>query len=433
MLVKNRDGHIIKVEGNPRHPVNGGGLWGKLCPRGQASVQGIYNPDRYAQPMARDAGGKMRPVSWEEAFKRAAAGLKAAGQKGVVFMSHLMTGTEGDLARWWADRLGGQYVVYEPFAYESLKKANQAVFGTDRIPNYRIDRADFLLSFGADFLETWISNVQFTRQFAAFHEPKQKQKNLFVYVGPRLSMTAANADYWVSVPVGGQRWVALGILNVLARQGRTSIQGAMPADISAFTPQIVEERTGVKADLLTKLAQHFSGAQRPLALTEGMSLSDPDAYETAVAANILCGVKPGSRQLLDFSNPVSLSDVAPGSDITALADRMAAGGVGAVVLYHVNPVYNLPASRGIEKALAKVPTVICLSSFPDETSQSASLVMPSDTFLESWGDYSPQANVTGLLQPAMGRLFNTMPLGDILLTPRKGSCGAGDISRKRLL
>ena len=42
ILAKNRDGRVIKVEGNPLHPVN----TGKLCVRGQASVQGVYNPDR---------------------------------------------------------------------------------------------------------------------------------------------------------------------------------------------------------------------------------------------------------------------------------------------------------------------------------------------------------------------------------------------------
>ena len=56
MLVKNRDGHIIKVEGNPGQPVN----TGRLCPRGQASVQGLYNPDRYRGPMSRNGSGSVR-------------------------------------------------------------------------------------------------------------------------------------------------------------------------------------------------------------------------------------------------------------------------------------------------------------------------------------------------------------------------------------
>ena len=75
------------------------------------------------------------------------------------------------------DTLGGEHIVYEPFAYEPLRKANQIVFGKNGLPTYHIDQADFLLSFGANFLETWISNVQFARQFASFHEPRDEGRH----------------------------------------------------------------------------------------------------------------------------------------------------------------------------------------------------------------------------------------------------------------
>ncbi|HUJ68057.1 MAG TPA: molybdopterin-dependent oxidoreductase, partial [Syntrophorhabdales bacterium] len=427
ILVKNRDGHVIKVEGNPQHPVN----TGRLCPRGQASVQGLYNPDRYRQPMARDGRGGLVPVSWEEAVKRAAAGLKGGEEKKTVFMSPLMTGTEEDLARRWSQAVGAEYIVYEPFAYEPLRQANQVVFGSTSIANYRIDEADFLISFGADFLETWLSNVQFTRQFSAFHEPKQSQKNLFIHVGPRLSLTAANADHWIPVPVGGERYVACGLLAMLLRQGKIGAEGAgVPEGISAFTPEVVEARTGVKANVLAALASSFSRARRPLAIAQGMAISDPKAVETAIAANLLCASTPASRELLDFSNALSIGKAAPASELKALKESMAAGSVGALVLYHTNPVYNLPASWEFEKALAKVPLKISLSSFPDETTERANLIMPSATFLESWGDYTPQAKVTGLLQPAMGRFFDTRPMGDILLAMGKAVSGQARFPEK---
>src|SRR5512143_1291670 len=63
MLAKNRDGRIIKVEGNPNHPVN----QGRLCARGQASVQGLYNPDRFREPLWRNSLGILEPVSWDQA------------------------------------------------------------------------------------------------------------------------------------------------------------------------------------------------------------------------------------------------------------------------------------------------------------------------------------------------------------------------------
>ncbi len=430
MLAKNRDGHVIKVEGNPRHPVN----TGRLCARGQASVQGLYNPDRFRQPMLKDATGRLQPVSWDQAMKRAIDAIGKAGQKRVVFMSHLMTGSEAGLARRWADAVNGQYVVYEPYAYEALRKANRIVFGADRIPDYRIDLSDLLISFGANFLETWVSNVRFTRQFSVFHEPKQDRKNLFIYVGPRLSLTAANADHFIPVPPGGERYVALGLLNLLVSQGLSSGMTGMkvPADISAFTPGVVEARAGVQPDTLKKIAQHFLRARRPLALAEGMGFQDMSALETAVAANLLCTLSPGSRDLLDFGNFMSLGEIAPASDIKRLTDDMANGRIGAMILYRANPVYSLPAAWGFETALSRVPVVISLSSFPDETTARASLVMPSSTFLESWGDYSPQAKVTGLLQPAMGTFFDTRQLGDILLALGKAMAGQEKFPEKDL-
>ena len=233
ILVKNRDGHIIKVEGNPGQPIN----TGRLCPRGQASVQGLYNPDRYNSPMMKNPDGSLGQVSWEAAEDAAAEGLSAAGRKGtVVFMSHLMTGAEEDLAvRLMGDASAGSISCTSLSPTNRYARRTEIVFGRNGLPTYHIDQADFLLSFGANFLETWISNVQFARQFASFHAPGDEGKHLFVYVGPRLSMTAANADHWVAVPVGGESCVALGLLRLLLQE-RPFLSRAAAASLPAFRP-----------------------------------------------------------------------------------------------------------------------------------------------------------------------------------------------------
>ncbi len=69
VLIETRDGRVIKLEGNPAHPLSRGAL----CARGQAAPQGLYNPDRYRQPMMR-RGTALQPVTWDEA-------LKALGQQ----------------------------------------------------------------------------------------------------------------------------------------------------------------------------------------------------------------------------------------------------------------------------------------------------------------------------------------------------------------
>ena len=56
LIGETRDGRAIKLEGNPDHPLN----HGALCARGQASLQGLYNPDRFRGPMAKDGGAWTR-------------------------------------------------------------------------------------------------------------------------------------------------------------------------------------------------------------------------------------------------------------------------------------------------------------------------------------------------------------------------------------
>ena len=171
MLAKNREGRIVKVEGNPAHPVSGG----KLCMRGQASLHGLYNPDRYPGPMLRNAAGGLDHITWERGEEILATKLSEALRKGdggrIVVMTDLITGSLHDLTGLWLNEMGQRngHIIYEPWSYEPLKKANQVVFGRDAIPTYRFDELDFLISFNAGFLETWISNLEFARQYGSFH------------------------------------------------------------------------------------------------------------------------------------------------------------------------------------------------------------------------------------------------------------------------
>lgn len=421
MLAKNRDGRVIKVEGNPVHPINEG----KLCARGQASVQGIYNPDRYRTPLRRLSGCKFAPIHWDEAEKSVLNALTSAIRQGrggrVVFLTDLTTGAEKEMIRRFLGAAGsGRHIMYEPFAYEALRQANSDVFGIDAIPRYRLSAADFLISFGANFLETWISNVQYAREFAAFRDPARGNHH-FVYVGPRLSVTGANADRWISVPVGGEPFLALGLLRALLHSGYASAltkedAARISVAVADFTPELVESRTGVKRETLDSLAEMFSRAKRPLVLAEGMGYQGLRPSETAVAANLLCSLVPASSEMTDFSSRSALSECSRAKDIKALTDRVRAGEVDILFILRANPVFHLPPQWAFMDALKSVPLVVSFSSFPDETAQAAHLILPTHTFLESWGDFSPRTDVRSLMQPVTGPIFDTRPLGDILLS-----------------
>ncbi|OPY65177.1 MAG: Tetrathionate reductase subunit B precursor [Syntrophorhabdaceae bacterium PtaU1.Bin034] len=421
MLAKTRDGRVIKAEGNPLHPINAG----KLCARGQASVQGVYNPDRYRAPSRRGPDGSLTPVSWEDAEREVSEALKGAiawGKQGrVVFLTDLVTGSEAALIRrFLAAADSSSHLMYEPLHYEAIRAANRETFGSGTIPTYHIDHADFLITLSADFLETWVSNVQFTRQFTKFREVVKGERKRFVYVGPRLSLTAANADEWIPVPPGSQSIVALGLVrNLLERNQGSGLSDAVRAEIrdrvSGFTPDFVAARTGIGKQTMDRITARFMAAKRPLVLAEGTGYQDLFPLDTARAANVLNALVPASLDTIDFARPLALSRASTSSDIKSLIEQMAAGAVDVLFVSRANPVYHLPLSRGFAHAVKHVPLVVSFSSFPDETGQFAHLILPTHTFFESWGDFEPASGIKCLLQPVTGSLFNTRPLGDILL------------------
>jgi anaerobic selenocysteine-containing dehydrogenase/Fe-S-cluster-containing dehydrogenase component len=431
LLAKNRDGHIIKVEGNPLHPVSGG----KLCPRGQASLHGLYNPDRFPGPLKKEPGGKFTSISWEEGEGLLVQRLNDALQKGrgdrVVFMTDLVAGTLQDLIGIWLEDVGSSenHLIYEPFSYEPLREANRIVFGVGALPRYRIDRADFLISFNAGFLETWLSNVDYARQFSSFHAVSEGGRQPFVFVGPRLSMTANNADLWIAVTPGHEYLVALAMLRIILDEGLVPTDDPgrreiLKALVAPWPLAKITGQTGLNPQVLRETAHRFAKARRPLALAEGFSSFCPNATETAVAANLLCSMNRGTLETIDFASTSAYGDAARTSAIKGLTERMKRGEVEVLLISGANPAFSLPTSWEFQKCLESVPTVVSFSSATDETSALAHLILPSHTPLESWGDYSPRRGVYGLLQPVMGSLFKSKPLGDVLLSTGRSLKGA---------
>jgi len=422
VLAKNREGRVIKVEGNPLHPVN----QGKLCARGQAAVQGIYNPDRIRGPMRKNSRGQFEPISWEQAealFVEKLQQLKKTGTGSqAVFLTSLITGSLRDLTiRWLSDIGSEKFLTYEPLAHEPLRKANQTVFDIDAIPAYRIDKADFLISFGADFLETWISPVEYARQFALFHEPRDSGKNSFVFVGPRQSLTAASADRWAGVPPGTEYLVALGMLRIILEKKLCAAlpsahAAALLAAVNGFSLETITATTGIDREMLSILARRFASAQKPLALAGN---TGPHPTATAVAANLLCCAVPGTCETIDFEHPSALSEAMCARDVQTLGEKMAHNEVSLLMISNANPVFSTPPAWEFAKAVAAVPFVVSFSSTLDETSSLAHLVLPAPTPLESWGDYTPRAGTTGLMQPVMGSMFKTRHPGDVFISTGK--------------
>ncbi len=417
ILVKNREGRAIKIEGNSKSPINNGAS----CARGQAALQGLYNPDRIKSPLSKNDAGKLQPLGWEEAEKTLTEKieqLRGNGKTGnIVFLSNHISGTLGKLVGEWMDALGGKHIEYETFAHEPLKEANRISFGIDKIPTYHIDKTEYLLSFGADFIETWLSPVEYTKQFSKMHSYKDKTIGKFVHVEPRASLTASSADQWVSIKPGTEGILALGIANAIVQSGQSpSGGGGLRGLLSQYSSGKVSEITGVPEQTITQIANEFSSMQPSLAIGGGVSVTSTNATETLVAINILNYVAGNIGDTVDFGDTLTISNANSFQDITSLASSMENGEVDILFLYDVNPVFTLPKQLNFKESLGKVPFVVSFSSFIDETSELANIILPDNTPIESWGDYSPRESVHALIQPVMSPVFNTKGTGDVILS-----------------
>ncbi len=431
LVAKNRDGRIIKLEGNPDHPVNAGAL----CIRGQAALQGLYHPDRHRSPLI--AG---KAVAWDEAGKQLADKLGALvnGRQGsrIALVSGLETGSLGRLMDEWTKALGARpRIAYEPLGYEALRAANRATFGRDTIPHYAIEDAGYLLSFGADFLETWLNPVAYAGAFARMHALGRGRAGTFVAVEPRQSMTAANADEWLRNAPGAEGVVALAMLKVIVDEGlqaKEADAGTLRAAVKGVDLAKSAEASGVSAEAIKRVAHDFAGAKDALAVGGGMAAAGPQATDTLIAINLLNVAVGAVGKTVRFGADSALGKASPYSEMVKLAKAMAGGEIEVLILADVNPVYGMPPKSGFADALAKVPLVVSLSSRPNETSARAALVLPSLHPLESWGDYVPRDGVIGLMQPTMGPVvIDGKPVdgkatGDILLSVGRQALGTAE-------
>src|SRR5580765_7117232 len=106
--VVTREARAVKLEGNPEHPVNKG----KLCARGQAALQGLYNPGRTRNPRAKQ-GGAFADLTWDAAITQLADKLNAANGQ-VAVLSGAGAGTFSTLLQAWTTALGGRVTRWQP-------------------------------------------------------------------------------------------------------------------------------------------------------------------------------------------------------------------------------------------------------------------------------------------------------------------------------
>jgi len=485
----------VKIEGNPLYPINRGGL----CPAGLAGLQVLFNPDRIKGPLMR-AGERgahrwaLRPVwesiSWERALALLAEKLSTirdqnhayrvafldGGSRGVMaevisrFLeaygtpNHLRTDGRRNRALPFAMMQGPDALQNFP---RTSRQAAKDLLGYDLAGGTR-----YVLSFGANCLETEGSPVWFARMFGEMRQGEGRPRATLVQVDSRFSITAAKADKWIPIKPGTEGALALGIAYMLIQEelydaefvaqytfgfedwvdssGKTHV-GFKTLVLSDYYPEAVSHLTGVPIGDLYFIARSFAKNAPAVAIVGEGVYAQPNGFYAAMAIHALNalvgslerrgGVVTPSKAPYTPLPEVEKDEIALASlselrmdeaasplfplatDVMpVLAENIAKGHpypVELLLLYHCNPLFTSAEPAKMAEAFAKVPFIVSFSPFMDESARYADLILPDHTYLEKWQDdtdvpHIPFAHV-GLSQPVIRPLYDTQHTGDVLI------------------
>jgi MoCo/4Fe-4S cofactor protein with predicted Tat translocation signal len=396
LLVKNRDGRPIKLEGNAQQPLSRGGL----CAVGQASILGLYDSQRFKAPQKAGKDSAWAAVDGEIMGQLE----KIRAENGAVrFLSGSLTSptARAAIAAFLKPFADARHVVYDPISSSAVLDAHERTHGVRLLPHYRFDQAEVIVSFDADFLATWISPVEFTAGYRAGRnlEARPPRLSWHAQFEPRMSLTGSKADLRRAVAPSDMSALLTGLA------ARLAVKAGLAAAVAL--PRLWESSD--RAALLDELAGRLWAARGRSLVVGGSN----DVNEQ-VLINFINHALDNYGVTLDLEHP---SYQAQGSDrdLAALLEELKQGKVAALFLQGVNPAYDIPTAE-LAAALQRVSLVVSFAPRADETAALAHYVCPEPHALESWDDAEPIHGLLSLTQPVIRPLFQTRPLVESLAT-----------------
>jgi anaerobic selenocysteine-containing dehydrogenase len=447
---------VIKVEGRKGHPVNDGGL----CPLGLSAAQLLYAPTRVPGPMKKTAEG-WQEVSWSSALSEIAnelGQLRANGQpESIAWISESDRGTTAELCKRLLTVCGSPNYFRTPSLQDTFETAIYLTQGQRAMAGFDLAGADFVLSFGAGLIEGWGSPGYMLRARSGLRERGGRLE----HVEPRLSKTAAKADRWVPIRPGTEGELALGLAHVIIRDGlyrkdfvngrSTGFDAFRQIVGEAYTPEAVAKTTGIDAKTILDLARAFAGAKKPLAICGRGSGRLPGGLQEVLAVHYLNALVGSINQpggVIAVPEPEYINWPEPEMDPTASkgmqqprVDGAGQGGfsvaryllnrlpaalssgspppVKALFVSGANPVHHLADAGAAAQAFRKIPLIVSLSPFMNETAAMAHFILPTHTGLERYEDVPAASGfprpILGLAKPAVKPLLNTKHVGDVVI------------------
>lgn len=390
VVVKTREGRPIKIEPNKLSDISGSGT----SAQAEASVLSLYDKARLANPSINGS-----QVDWSELDNQIKAKLgnisSSGGQIRIVSKTILSPSTKVVIDEFIKRYPGTELVMYDPVSAYGIIEANQESFGKAVIPTYEFSKAKTVVSFGADFIGTWINPNKFSSDFMKNRKLDQGKKEMsrLYQFETNLSLTGANADYRTPIKPSSEGLVVLAMYNLLAaKAGRPSIATA-------------------KLDVA-----HLESAANDLWKHQGQSLvvSGSNDSNIQIVVNAINDLLGNINSTIDLKTPVYFRQ---GNDkqMSQFVSDLSAGKVQGVIFLDSNPIYDHHLGNTIKAALAKVNLKVSIAEHIDESAAEVDYQVPDHHYLESWNDANPVEGKYSLCQPAISPLFNSRQAQESLL------------------
>lgn len=379
VLVKVREGRPIKIE--PNKDANG-----ITNARVQASVLSLYDSLRLKGPKANGA-----EISWSEADQQIIAKLNEV--KATSLPIAVLTGTSASpstkklIAKLNETFENVAHVEYDAISESAALDAFEEMYGTRALPDYHLEKAEVIVSIGADFLGSW-QGGGFEASYSKGRVPTNGKMSRHIQFESNMSLTGANADKRVVIKPSEQNLALIKLYNAVVSGILTTEETPLNDTIQKAAAQL--KAAGSKAVVIT-------------------GIQDKNAQLLTLAIN-----KALNSEVLDVN---VTKNIRKGNDahVAQLIADMNEGKIGAVIICNSNPVYTLPNSATFVEGLKKVKLSVAFSMQDNETAKAVQYSLATPHYLESWGDAEIRKGQYSLIQPTIKTLFNTRQFQDCLL------------------
>jgi anaerobic selenocysteine-containing dehydrogenase len=429
LLAEVEDGRVLRIKGDPEQPFTAG----FACAKVNRDAELVHSPERIQTPLRRTGAkgeGQFAPISWDEALDEIVARWRGiiAESGPLALLGYAYSAHQGQLNRGLMlglfHALGSSRLIAGTVCDTCCETAwNMTVGPVGGADPEAVAQSDPIVSWGADLVAT---NVHFW----AKAEAAQKRGVKVVVIDPRRSRTARLADWHLQINIGTDAALALGVMHILARDGRVDREYVarhtlgferLEAEVlPRFTPERVAGITGLSVADIERFAAMYGGAERSfIRIGEGMTRLARGG-EALRAVALLPGVtgayarRGGGALLLTAascdlnydairkpSGPVAtrlVNHLRLGDALLTMADPP----LRALFIAANNPAVTCPDAGQVRQGLMRDDLfTVVHDPFLSVTARYADIVLPAATYLESedlyraygtyWLQYAPAA------------------------------------------